>query len=229
MVKTISSKQFIGRLLSDLRLEGTDFINNIYQWIEDGIEIMEIPKYYTYKHTRKEVNSGRVSLPCDIMYLMDVLSSNNCRVDENYQIKEYIFGLGRIVIRNSHLLGAGVDIPVIHNQFATLNGNFLNMTFDRGSVLFIYKGLPCDAEGYPMVPKNAKVNEALRYWIIYNLGLMGYEHPVIKWNDAYTMWTRTYPAASNVVNWPTLQEYQEFTEMWNNRLLGDTSDTLEFL
>jgi len=96
------------------------------------------------------------------------------------------------------------------------------------NIIFLYKGLPCDAEGYPMVPKSAKTNEALRFWIIYNLGIMGYEHPVVKWNDALTLWEKNYPRAKNELNWMDAQEQQEFTEMWNTILIGDKSNSLEF-
>jgi hypothetical protein len=35
------------------------------------------------------------------------------------------------------------------------------------------------------------------------------------------MWERLYPRAANSVNWMSLQEYQEFTELWTNVLMGD--------
>ena len=53
------------------------------------------------------------------------------------------------------------------------------------------------------------------------MSLSGYKHPVIDFQSAFQLWERKYPAAANSVNWFDLQDYQEFTEMWTNVLLGD--------
>lgn len=228
MINYISSKQLIGRVISDLNLQDTSYVDDMKRWIEEGIEIMEIPSYYVYKTHRAIVNGRKASLPCDAQYIQSVLLDSNCWVNENYD-NNYIFNLNRIIIRNSPMLGAGIRIPVIENAFGTIDGGFLNVTFDRGAVLFVYKGVPCDCDGYPMVPKDAKVYEAFNFYMIYKLGLAGFKHPVMNWDSAYQLWEKHYPRAANSVNWFTPQEYQEFTEMWNNRLLGDRSDTYEFI
>lgn len=229
MSKNISSKQLIGRIIEDLNLQDISYVDTMKRWIEDAVDIMEIPSYYVYKRERKQVVNGRVSLPCDEKFLSAVLTDINCYVNEDWDRLPYIYGLQRIIIRNNAMLGAGVNIPVILNAFGTINGNFVNMTFDKGAVLFVYKGAPCDNEGFPMVPNDAKVFEAFNFYMIYKLGLTGFKHPVMDWNTAYQLWEKHYPRAANSVNWFSPQEYQEFTEMWNNRLLGDRTDTYEFL
>ena len=227
MHRLISSQEFIGRTMADLNLQGTDFLDTIYQWIEDGIEFMDIPKYYVLKVERKEIKEGRVRIPAEWNYIKAVLTTNNFCVDENYKIKEYIQNLRRLVIRNNSMINDTIKLGIVENSFGTMNGNYLYTTFDKGNVLFLYKGLPTDCDGYPMVPKNARVNEALRFWIIYNLSLKGFDHPKVSWDVALQRWNQMYPAAGNDVSWPDAQDYQEFTEMWTNQLLGDISNTLE--
>lgn len=213
--------------MSDLNLQGTDFLVNIGQWIEDGIEWMEIPKYYVLRSERKEVREGRVLVPASWNFIKAVLTTTNYKVDEEYNRIEYIQGLRRLIIRNNDLIGTGIKLGQIDNQYGNMNGNYLYTSFTKGSVLFLYKGLPLDCDGFPMVPADAKVIEALNFWIIYKLGLMGFTHPVLSWDTAYKLWEKTYPAAGNSASWMTAQEYQEFTEMWNNIFRGDVSNSIE--
>lgn len=219
MTHYISSKEIIGQVLTDFNVPKTDYIDRMYDWIRNALEIMEMEKYYTNSVCIKDIENNKTTLPCCIEFLHSIwvpkVEGGNCRNDK---------GLQKLTIRNNPLIGKLIKDNYHPHSFGTVDGNFLYTSFEKGQVIIFYRGVPVDKEGYPLVPRNAKVKEALPFYIIYRLGLSGYDHPRIKWNEAYQMWERLYPAASNSVDWMDLTEYQEFTEMWNNPILGDLAN-----
>lgn len=229
----ISIKRVIGGFLKDLGLSDTAYIEDIPRWTEDAIEIMEISNYYTYRYKLIKVEEYKAMLPCDHQNLYGFWVTPTC--EQTTQINN----LRRLFIRNSPLLGRGIftdsteqkiyGVPQDNvntstsetNHYGSINGGVVHTSFRQGWLYCVYSGVPVDCEGYPLVPKDAKVTEALQYWFIYKMSLSGFVHPVVTRAEAYQIWTRLYPAAANSVNWMGIQEYQEFTELWTNVLMGD--------
>lgn len=217
LINYISIKQSIGRFLKECGLDDTSYVEDIPQWVEDAINIIGIPNYYTYRYKLQEVSNSRCPLPCDIENLFGVYIATSLTKAENTN------SLRRLFIRNSPLFGKGIGYETNNgaSSYGSINGNYLHTSFDKGLVYFVYKGIPLDCDGFPLVPKDGKLNEALQYYFIYRMSLSGFKHPVVSYIMALQMWEKLYPAAGNSINWMDLQEYQEFTEMWTNQLLGD--------
>lgn len=211
----ISIKNTIGRFLKEFGLEDTSYVEDLPQWVEDAMNIIGVSNYYSYKHKVLEIKDYRGTLPCDAENLYGFWVTNKCTKAQN--VKQ----LCRLFIRNTPLLGKGINTNIHGIAYGNINGNFLYTSFEEGYVYVVYTGVPLDEENFPLVPKDAKLNEALQYYFIYKMSLSGYKHPVIDFKTAYSMWEKLYPAAGNSINWMSLQEYQEFTELWTNPLLGD--------
>jgi len=225
MSRSILSREFLGAFISDMNIQDTSNIHDLERYIEMALEIMCIPNFMVYKPEIKEVKGNRAVLPCDEGYLQAVLLDNNCYVENDSP--SYVAGLSRLIIRNNPYIGIGVQLGQMNNAYGTINGNFLETTFATGKVLFIYKGLPTDCDGNSLIPNDPNVYEALRFYLLYNLGLGGIKtRSEIGWREANQYWEKLYPRAANNVNWFTPQEYQEFTEMWNNIFVGDISNSI---
>ncbi len=215
LINYISIKTTIGRFLKEYGIEDTSYVDDIPQWVEDAMDIMGIHNYYVYKHRVIEVNDYRASIPCGIQHL------NGIWVTNSYDEAQDINQLRRLFIRNTPLLGKGIQTSNHQTAYGSINGRTVHTSFQKGLIYMSYTGIPLDCDGYPLVPKDAKLNEALQYYFIYRMSLSGYKHPVIDFNMAYQLWQSKYSGAANSVNWFDLQDYQEFTEMWTNVLLGD--------
>jgi hypothetical protein len=212
----ISINSTIGRFLKDLGLEGTSYVEDIPRWTEDAISILGASSYYVYRRQKQEVRDYKCPLPCDMEVLHSIFVTDT--LEEALDIKQ----LKRLFIRDSPMFGG--DLFTTTNgaaAYGSINGNTLHTSFDKGVVYFVYKGIPIDCDGMPLVPKSAELNTALQYYYIYRMALSGYKHPVLDFKDALQLWERHYPRASNDINWMNLQEYQAFTELWTNPLLGD--------
>jgi hypothetical protein len=214
MIKYISSKALIGRFIQECGIEETNFASQVPIWIEDAIQIMGVPKYYVYKNKLINIDRKQGLIPCDIEFLHSVYVAK----DNDFSNMNYI---RRLYIRDAPIINQNVHIPQTNHHSAVISGRYIYTTFDKGVVYMIYKGVPCDNEGYPLVPNDAQFNEAIRYYFIKTLSLGGYKHPILSFKDAYDLWEKHYPRAANSLNAFDLQEHQEFTEMWTDRLIGD--------
>lgn len=205
----ISSKQIIGELFSDFNIENDDWVNKAQRHIARAMGIMRVDGFYEIKYSNQEVKEFSSPLPCDLKYLITVLSeSNGCT--------------GRLPLTKSLSLGKDFSDLALHtHQQGSINFNSLRTNFETGKVMFIYYGLPVDEEGDLLIPNNSDVLEALPYFIIYKLSLSGYKHPVINMDTAYQMWNRLYPIARNSANYPSIEEMESFTTMNTNPLLVD--------
>lgn len=215
LINYISIKTTIGRFLKEFGIEDTSYVEDIPQWVEDAMDIMGIHNYYVYKHRVIPVNDYRASIPCDIQHLNGIWVTNS--LEEAQDINQ----LRRLFIRNVALLGKGIQTSNHETAYGSINGRTVHTSFQTGYIYMSYTGIPLDCDGYPLVPKDAKLNEALQYYFIYRMSLSGFKHPVIDFGTALQLWNSKYAGAANSVNWFDLQDYQEFTEMWTNVLLGD--------
>ena len=178
LINYISIKTTIGRFLKEYGIDDTSYVEDIPQWVEDAVEIMGIPNYYVYKHRVIPVNEYRATLPCDIQNLKGVWVTNNFSEAQN------ISQLRRLFIRDTELLGKGIQTTNHETAYGSINVRTLHTSFRQGLVYISYTGIPLDCDGYPLVPKDAKFNEALQYYFIYRMSLSGYKHPVIDFQSA---------------------------------------------
>lgn len=215
LINYISIKQTIGRFLKEFGLDDTTYVDDLPLWVEDAIQIIGIPNYYVYKYKLITIENSRGKLPVDIENLYGLFVTNA------FTLADSTADLRRLFIRNNPLIGANIKTSKHEAAFGSINGRYIHTSFETGKLYIVYTGVPLDCEGYPLVPKDALLNQALQYYFIYRMTLSGYKHPVIDFKTALAMWEKLYPAAGNSVNWMDLQDYQEFTELWTNPLLGD--------
>lgn len=217
LVKYISIKNLIGRFLKEYGLEDTSYVEDMPQWTEDAIQIMGISNYYVYKYKLTEVKDSKVLMPCDLENLQGVFVATSLQLAENKD------SLKRLFIRDTPYFGKnkGYETTDPNAAYGSFNGCYLHTSFDKGIVYWVYEGVPTDEEGFPLVPRDARVNTALQYYFIARMSLSGFVHPVLSYADAMALWTKEYPAAANSVNWMDTQDYQDFSEMWTNPLIGD--------
>lgn len=216
MIKLSSSKRFIAEVIEDLNLSSMDYIDRVYSWIENALGVMDMAKYYCLKSEVVKIDNHRGLLPCDYRFLHSVWVTNGSERPTNASL-----GLAYVPVSSSPLVGRNYEGYPISNKKISIDGYHIHSDAPKAKVLVVYRAIPRDSEGYPMIPENAFVKEALMFYIIYRLALKGIQHPIIKVGDAIQRWETLYPRAANDVDWMTQSEYEEFTQMWNSPLLGN--------
>lgn len=220
MITFISSKRFIAEVLEDISLNSPDYMDRIYAWIEYGLGQMGMSKYYKFKSEVIEIDNHRGILPCDIKFIHSFWAkgSGGCGCGTS--------GLTNIFISDNPMVGKDLQGYPRSNARINIDGYHVHSDIRKDKFLLLYKGVPKDKEGYPEVPDNPFVFEALTFYIIYRLALKGIEHPIIKMGDALQRWEKLYPRASNDVDWMDSSEMADFTAYWNSPYLGNIVEHL---
>ena len=209
-----SSKQIIGSLITDINLDISDIEHRLFEWIDMALDIMAITKHHILVRDIIEIKNNRGTLPCGMDNLHSIWGRGKCG------------GLQYINITGSPLVLERSDLYCMEGTLGSIEGNTLITSFKKGRVLVIHKSAPKDCDGYPMIPKSAKLEEALMYYIIYRLALKGYKHSVISFETAYQQWNNLYVGAASDVEWFTLPELEEFSRLWGTVQLDSITDNL---
>lgn len=220
MLKLITSARFIGETIEDLDLNTSDYVDRFYSWIEYGLGMMGLAKYYTFQSAVIEIENHRGNLPCDAKFVHSVWTQGAKNTKSDKGTMEYVS------TSNSPLVGRDFKDYPVSNRRISIDGSYIHSDVPKATVLLIYRGIPRDCDGYPMIPDNPFVFEALMYYIIYRLALKGVAHPTVSFESALQLWERMYPRAANDVNWMTPQEYEEFTSYWNSPYIGNIIENL---
>ncbi len=51
----------------------------------------------------------------------------------------------------------------------SINREYIHTDIEQGCVRIVYKSIPTDEEGYPLIPNNEKFKEALKYHVLWQL------------------------------------------------------------
>lgn len=250
-LKLVSSNALIAELYQDFNIAGSEWVHKAKRWVARGIEVMELSGYFQKATKWGIVEEYSAPLPCDLRVLGVVLiegvldatlsgdglpiatapAANYQDSDGNRIVDAYedTLTLFRLPLTTSLAIGQPFQqLRTAIKARGYINHDRLHTNFETGRVMFVYYRPPLDSEGFPMVPDFGLTIEALNYWIIYKMSLGGFEHPVIDFKTALSMWKELYPQARNRVNYPSLEEIQGFTEMMNNPIIGDWANKLYF-
>jgi len=209
--------------------------------IENFKTVMPADLYYINQVAINNTISPSMStelteLLAEVKALNDLIQSNpDDATGFNYQLRELNARIS--VIENLYLSSGqplsplqygtnnfpiGLHCEQCENKFAkskdtyTINGDYLNTSFEKGVVCFSYTAFPVDEDCYPMVPDDISFKEAM-FWYIYKQMLLGGYTPAmngIDYNFADTKWKYYCTQARNQANFPSIDKYESFMNQW---------------
>ena len=107
--------------------------------------IFNMPQLYTEKSTFVEINDYRGKLPCDLVSIKQVRDTR-----DNLALKE---------------LDSTFFNPNTKDKAFKTQNMIIFTTFKEGKVEIVYRAVPVDEEGYPMIIDNEKYKNALELYI----------------------------------------------------------------
>jgi hypothetical protein len=199
--KKDSVNRIIDSLQSSFEFSSASWKLKAVEHIGRGLEIIGTTSAFIKKATEKQIVSGRAILPCDIEALIQI----------EYEGQEVVINnIANFINECSNVLPCH---PFMTGQ---INGNVLHTNIDEGYVTFHYLAIEVDDKGYPLIPDNPLVYEALEWFVMYKLLVGGHKHHSIKdWREAYSMWVDLYPQAQNDLAYPSVPKFAKFMKVWN--------------
>lgn len=86
------------------------------------------------------------------------------------------------------------------------DGDNLACRFEKEKLTVCYKVLNTDEDGYPMIPDESAVLEALTWYVLGRLIMGGLTHPQFDFNYCQSQWKVYCKQAANALKMPTPQE-----------------------
>jgi hypothetical protein len=205
--KHISSKVLIARIYDRFGIAPTDWINSAYGWIGSALNYMNIRGNIQLLQKDVEVVGYRAALPCSFKGLI-AIEYNGYRLPRASQLNQ------------PDVCTADNRLPAYYHEeesYVLLTGSsFISTSFETGTIRFHYWGVPVDEEGYPTIPDDEKVLEAIEWYILRTLIGRGFVHTSFNYDTADARWRAAYPRAQNSAKTMDSDERQRALEAWTS-------------
>jgi len=193
-IKHTSVDRVISKVVRDFGISDISWKSDAIEWI--GYALLEIGTFFVFEPLSKEVlvEDNKFKLDIDVECLLGIEYNNiwlNCLNKPNI-----------------------VNRDPTSKHYYTLKPNYVNTDLNNVTVKVHYLGFSVDCDGFPTVPDNIHVLEALAWNVMYHLLLQGFKHPVITLGDANQAWTRKRDNAINEMLFPRPDSYAAIMAAW---------------
>ncbi len=199
-LQTRNIRTILANLQDTFEFNDNNYESKAIEAVGRGLGIMGLVASYEKTSKTVVVENNRFLIPCEAKSL------------------SYISFCGMelpIINSPNFIRDCDEDIPCYETAFGELKYPYVHTSFQDGEVTVFYKQFKTDDEGFPVIPYDDLVLEALEWFVVYKLMLSGYKHHTItNWKEAYSMWNDLYPKGMNSSNFPTPMEMDRFLDMW---------------
>ena len=101
----------------------------------------------------------------------------------------------------------------------TINPPYIDINLKTGYAMLAYKAVPLDSEGFPLVPDDEDVKEALKWYVEMMLTYIMWRHNVTGgerlYNNAKLEWIKKKKASYGNLMMPSADEMKSIQNIWN--------------
>ena len=117
-----------------------------------------------------------------------------------------------------------VNATVKYKDTYIIDCGYVKTSFATGKLCISYMAFPTDEECYPLVPDDISFREAMFWYIYKKLLLQGIpgRNPKLGYEYAEAMWQNYCTQARNSANYPDIDKYESFMNLWV-RLVPDVN------
>ena len=198
--KQVSVKRVIADVI-DRGFTTTDWYNRAPEWVGSALAYMKIHNGLISVTEEKEVVDYKCMLPCALVALI-AIEYNGERLSYASQ-------------KNHHDTSDFANVVYAGQNTYTLNrNNYAQFNFETGTVKIHYKSIPVDEDGFPLVPDDERLLDALSWFVMKRIILRGFKHPELDYKMCEQMWMKTYPMAQNSVKSVNSDERELIYRLW---------------
>lgn len=213
-LNNISIQVVVAKLYRDLGLEDPNYELDFIEWIGEALSFIGSYSQYEQKNATLSVTSYSTTLPNDLIKIQQV----------SYDKKIIQFNPTSFFLHEEN----SPNIHVTSEESYTVVPGYIKTSFEEGDLFISYLSLPKDSDGYPLVPDNQYFLDALFWYCYRQMLLKGYQSRVkeITYFFADEKWRFYCTAARNQANYPSIDEYERFNQIWKGLLpSGDLHST----
>lgn len=226
--KFISTKEVIGKVFRDLKPKDAGWTFDAVEWIGEALDFIGFHGAFERKVTTLTVADHRVQVPCDLYQLIQVEFNGQALV---YGTETAAFDTSRTTAASPATDGTVYTSAVFESNptddssspaftlkttstrhygtdYYFVNNGYIVTSFEDGDIKLHYTAYATDSDGFPMVPDNIYVKQALEWYIIRQMMMGGYMHPVFNWQVADQKWGHYCVAAGNDLAYPSIDKME---------------------
>lgn len=196
--KSVTLHSLVSRILRVVRGSESDYIDDISQWIQEGVKSLKIKNTTIELCEDLTICNHSARMPCGITSISGIVY-NGCRLREGAYTsltasKANIPNAASSNLYTSDIASKssdirGTNIKEVTNvstvDFYKIQMDALHFTMKEGTVRIFYRGLPTDEEGYLLIPDLEPFKEALIWYVFKWLTLSGFRFPDPRINSFY--------------------------------------------
>lgn len=193
---TRSSKAIIGRLIRNLRVTDSSYINDLSEWMDEALRKLETTKALLPDYVELHVKNHKVRMPCGIANIKAVVYQNQrlrmgtavTQVGHTPKLLNAPNGYGAVYTYNeqetiknleSNRINGGdlymIDNTTLQFEYYLIKLDYIQTSFCDGCIQLHYEKFATDDEGYPLVPDNDNYAEAIFWYLFAHMIMAGYE------------------------------------------------------
>ena len=201
-ITSVSSAAIIAKVFNDFNPPDNDWTSRAFQWIGEALGKMKINLSYARCSMDKEISSYRTKIPCNVEAIIGI-EYNCCRLPYKGALKLYQDNSADVCQMQTYV-----------GAHYTLNPGVLHTSFESGTITIHYMGLPVDCHGFPYVPDDEYVKEALAHYIMLKYMQRGGTHPVVSYQSLRQDWELLLERARNSVKMPSVERAWDMMDSW---------------
>ena len=232
--RNVSSKEIIAKVYRDLKPNSSSWTSDALEWIGEALDYIGYHGIFDHKSKELTIANHKTEIPCDLYQLLQI----------EYEGVGLVYGTDisgynadtrttASTPSNSQVYTAAVaesnptDDPSspaftlkytknrrVSNEYYLINNGYIVTSFEDGTIKLHYTAYPTDDDGFPLVPDNIYAKQALEWYIIRQMMLGGYVHPVFDWGIADQKWGHYCIAAQNDLAYPNLDKMETMKNMF---------------
>lgn len=240
--KTTSSKAVLARVWRTFKPDEPGWTSDAVAWIGEGLEMIGHFAGTYRKSSPAEGRDGalnvedhRVKIPCDLESIL-AIEYNGFRLPyggditlpglicddrtthvqpwESDKDPEVLMGTSSVTLTT-----LPQERPT--NDYYQVNPDYIITSFEKGYIKVHYNAFYQDDNGLPLIPDRSEFVVALSWYIIMNMLLGGYKHPIITFKEAERQWDHYATLAANYAMFPSIDKMDLFRRMWTRMIPVD--------
>ena len=238
--KTVSSKAVVAKVFRDLKPTSDAWVVDAVEWIGEGLEFIGYFSGLEKKAMELTIKDHRALLPCELVDIIqveyngshlvygtdttgyDLPNAKRTTNPQPYTPSEVTTSAVFQTVANEHPTGNDTykQLKTINassyggGDYYVINPDYIQTSFEKGTIKVHYTAYPICDDGYPKVPDNIYYKQALEWYIIRQMIMGGYTHPFINWQFADVQWKKYCVSAQNDAAYPSIDKFESFKNMW---------------
>lgn len=216
--KIVSSKTVIAKIYRDLKPKDSSWEIDALEWIGEAMEFIGYFSGFILKDTDLRVSGFKATLPSDF-YTLIAVKVGDFKLKEENGIDPVVHGRLSEIVYQTSLSSLDGDfsfksLQIYPNEYYYLEPNYIKTSFSAGQVKLVYLAFPVDECGYPLIPDNIVVKQAIEWYILRQMILGGYDHKFITWDIADFNWKKYCVSSGNDLAYPSIERMEDFKDKW---------------